>query len=123
MARLDRLGPRVSRSRAKNVMAVYLAKKTSGTTQSAFLNAGRGNPNWAATTPREGFFLLVAYPAASASSVSAICRRNGAGSSRCSDSIPNSVCVRSNSILGDQTLIKIDIRLVDEALHCSLHGL
>ena len=23
-----------------------------------FLNAGRGNPNWIATTPREGFFLL-----------------------------------------------------------------
>jgi aspartate 4-decarboxylase len=22
------------------------------------LNAGRGNPNWVATTPREGFFLL-----------------------------------------------------------------
>jgi aspartate 4-decarboxylase len=35
-----------------------LAKKTSRTTQSAFLNAGRGNPNWVATTPREGFFLL-----------------------------------------------------------------
>jgi aspartate 4-decarboxylase len=35
-----------------------LAKKTSQTTQSAFLNAGRGNPNWVATTPREGFFLL-----------------------------------------------------------------
>ena len=35
-----------------------LAKKTSQTTQSAFLNAGRGNPNWIATTPREGFFLL-----------------------------------------------------------------
>src|SRR6186713_2190880 len=35
-----------------------LAKETSRTTQSAFLNAGRGNPNWIATTPREGFFLL-----------------------------------------------------------------
>src|SRR5579864_7763150 len=35
-----------------------LAKKTSRTTQSAFLNAGRGNPNWVATTPREGYFLL-----------------------------------------------------------------
>ena len=23
-----------------------------------FLNAGRGNPNWVATTPREAFFLL-----------------------------------------------------------------
>ena len=37
---------------------INLAKKTSRTTQSAFLNAGRGNPNWIATTPREGFFLL-----------------------------------------------------------------
>ena len=37
---------------------IELAKKTSRTTQSAFLNAGRGNPNWIATTPREGFFLL-----------------------------------------------------------------
>jgi aspartate 4-decarboxylase len=37
---------------------IRLAKKTSKTTQSAFLNAGRGNPNWIATTPREGFFLL-----------------------------------------------------------------
>src|SRR3954449_12680516 len=37
---------------------INLAKKTSRTSQSAFLNAGRGNPNWIATTPREGFFLL-----------------------------------------------------------------
>src|SRR5215510_4310307 len=37
---------------------IRLAKKTSRTTQSAFLNAGRGNPNWIATTPREGYFLL-----------------------------------------------------------------
>jgi aspartate 4-decarboxylase len=37
---------------------IRLAKKASRTTQSAFLNAGRGNPNWIATTPREGFFLL-----------------------------------------------------------------
>jgi aspartate 4-decarboxylase len=37
---------------------IALAKKTSRTTQSAFLNAGRGNPNWIATTPREAFFLL-----------------------------------------------------------------
>jgi len=37
---------------------IKLAKKTSKTTQSAFLNAGRGNPNWIATAPREGFFLL-----------------------------------------------------------------
>jgi aspartate 4-decarboxylase len=37
---------------------IKLAKKTSHRTQSAFLNAGRGNPNWIATTPREGYFLL-----------------------------------------------------------------
>ncbi len=37
---------------------IKLAKKTSHRTHSAFLNAGRGNPNWIATTPREGFFLL-----------------------------------------------------------------
>ncbi len=37
---------------------IKLAKKTSRTTQSAFLNAGRGNPNWIATAPREGYFLL-----------------------------------------------------------------
>jgi len=37
---------------------IKLARKNSRTTQSAFLNAGRGNPNWIATTPREGFFLL-----------------------------------------------------------------
>ena len=37
---------------------IRLAKKSSRTTQSAFLNAGRGNPNWIATTPREGYFLL-----------------------------------------------------------------
>src|ERR1700742_2580308 len=37
---------------------IKLAKQNCRTTQSAFLNAGRGNPNWIATTPREGFFLL-----------------------------------------------------------------
>jgi aspartate 4-decarboxylase len=37
---------------------ISLTKTTSRTAQSAFLNAGRGNPNWVATTPREGFFLL-----------------------------------------------------------------
>ncbi|WP_019904078.1 bifunctional aspartate transaminase/aspartate 4-decarboxylase [Methylobacterium sp. 77] len=37
---------------------IKLAKATSKRTQSAFLNAGRGNPNWIATTAREGFFLL-----------------------------------------------------------------
>src|SRR3954452_7889993 len=37
---------------------IKLAKKTSRTSNLAFLNAGRGNPNWIATKPREGFFLL-----------------------------------------------------------------
>jgi aspartate 4-decarboxylase len=37
---------------------IELAKTASRRTQSAFLNAGRGNPNWIATTPREGYFLL-----------------------------------------------------------------
>ena len=37
---------------------IQLAKKTTRTTQLAFLNAGRGNPNWIATKPREAFFLL-----------------------------------------------------------------
>jgi aspartate 4-decarboxylase len=37
---------------------INLAKGTSKRTQSAFLNAGRGNPNWVSTVPREGFFLL-----------------------------------------------------------------
>ncbi len=37
---------------------IKLAKTNSRTTQSAFLNAGRGNPNWVATKAREGFFLL-----------------------------------------------------------------
>jgi aspartate 4-decarboxylase len=37
---------------------IKLAKEESKRTQSAFLNAGRGNPNWVATEPREAFFLL-----------------------------------------------------------------
>ena len=37
---------------------IALAKDSTKTTQSAFLNAGRGNPNWIATEPRDSFFLL-----------------------------------------------------------------
>ncbi|WP_274629849.1 bifunctional aspartate transaminase/aspartate 4-decarboxylase [Arvimicrobium flavum] len=37
---------------------ITLAKEASKTAQMAFLNAGRGNPNWIATKPREAFFLL-----------------------------------------------------------------
>src|SRR3981081_1558012 len=43
---------------------INLAKVTSNATQSAFLDAGRGNPNWVATTPREGFFLLGQFASA-----------------------------------------------------------
>jgi aspartate 4-decarboxylase len=34
------------------------AQKAAKASSLAYLNAGRGNPNWIATTPREGFFLL-----------------------------------------------------------------
>jgi aspartate 4-decarboxylase len=37
---------------------ISLAKVSSRESAHAMLNAGRGNPNWIATTPREGFFLL-----------------------------------------------------------------
>jgi aspartate 4-decarboxylase len=37
---------------------ITLAKKSTLASSAAFLNAGRGNPNWIATAPREGFFLL-----------------------------------------------------------------
>ena len=39
----------------------FLAKaatSTSAASAIAYLNAGRGNPNWIATEPREAFFLL-----------------------------------------------------------------
>ncbi len=34
------------------------ASKAAGTSAVTYLNAGRGNPNWIATEPREAFFLL-----------------------------------------------------------------
>ncbi|MFL5238144.1 MAG: bifunctional aspartate transaminase/aspartate 4-decarboxylase [Rhizomicrobium sp.] len=34
------------------------ARETSEKSAASFINAGRGNPNWVATTPRDGFFLL-----------------------------------------------------------------
>jgi aspartate 4-decarboxylase len=37
---------------------IKLARAASRTSQSAFLNAGRGNPNWVETDAREAFFLL-----------------------------------------------------------------
>src|SRR6476659_6419480 len=35
-----------------------VASKSAVEASLSFLNAGRGNPNWIATEPREGFFLL-----------------------------------------------------------------
>ncbi len=37
---------------------IKIAKRTTSQSNLAFLNAGRGNPNWIATKPREAFFLL-----------------------------------------------------------------
>ena len=37
---------------------IKLAKRTAQKSAHALLNAGRGNPNWIATAPREGFFLF-----------------------------------------------------------------
>jgi aspartate 4-decarboxylase len=37
---------------------IKLASRTASQTDLSFLNAGRGNPNWIATEPREAFFLL-----------------------------------------------------------------
>ncbi|KRE12032.1 aspartate 4-decarboxylase [Bosea sp. Root381] len=37
---------------------IRLAKLTAQNSSISMLNAGRGNPNWVAMTPREGFFLL-----------------------------------------------------------------
>ncbi|MDE6557065.1 MAG: aspartate 4-decarboxylase, partial [Duncaniella sp.] len=41
----------------KNTL-INLAKKDTRKSTRQFLNAGRGNPDWIATTPREAFFLL-----------------------------------------------------------------
>ena len=35
-----------------------VASKAAQESSTSYLNAGRGNPNWVATEPREGFFLL-----------------------------------------------------------------
>ncbi|MBO7164999.1 MAG: aspartate 4-decarboxylase, partial [Muribaculaceae bacterium] len=41
----------------KNTLIDY-AQRHSKTADATFLNAGRGNPNWICTTPRQAFFLL-----------------------------------------------------------------
>jgi aspartate 4-decarboxylase len=53
LRRYEALGP----FEIKNDLAA-IATKASRAAQMAFLNAGRGNPNWVATEPRSGFFLL-----------------------------------------------------------------
>ncbi len=37
---------------------IKLAKRSAQKSARTLLNAGRGNPNWIATTPREAFFLF-----------------------------------------------------------------
>jgi aspartate 4-decarboxylase len=37
---------------------IKFAKASSAKSAQALLNAGRGNPNWIATAPREAFFLF-----------------------------------------------------------------
>jgi aspartate 4-decarboxylase len=50
---LDKLSP----FELKDLL-IQAAKKSSDASAAMMLNAGRGNPNWIATTPREAFFLL-----------------------------------------------------------------
>ena len=61
---------------------IRLAKKTSQRTQSAFLNAGRGNPNWIATTPRGGLLPARAVRDFREQAGDGACRRFGRKSSR-----------------------------------------
>src|SRR5437763_8839857 len=49
----DKLGPFEIKDFVQKV-----ASKTALENSLAYLNAGRGNPNWIATEPREAFFLL-----------------------------------------------------------------
>lgn len=50
---------RLSPFELKNELIAYAKDYTRGKAAThKFLNAGRGNPNWVATTPREAFFLL-----------------------------------------------------------------
>jgi aspartate 4-decarboxylase len=52
---LDELSPFQLKDR---LIRYARAECVSGAATHKFLNAGRGNPNWVATTPREAFFLL-----------------------------------------------------------------
>ena len=53
LRRYETLGP----FEIKNDLA-NIAVRTAKAAQIAYLNAGRGNPNWIATEPRAAFFLL-----------------------------------------------------------------
>jgi aspartate 4-decarboxylase len=58
---MDVVTPREYESLSPFEIKDFLAKvavKTSKASSTAYLNAGRGNPNWIATEPREAFFLL-----------------------------------------------------------------
>src|SRR5215203_3416234 len=52
-AQYEKLGP----FEIKDFLA-KVASKAALQASSSYLNAGRGNPNWVATEPREAFFLL-----------------------------------------------------------------
>lgn len=65
---LTRNQPRTSRAQMRSLrhlspfelkdFLITLAKETTEGNPALFLNAGRGNPNWTATTPRDAFFSL-----------------------------------------------------------------
>ena len=65
----------------KNDLA-KVAAKTARASQVAYLNAGRGNPNWVATEPRSAFFLLGQFAVTESQrtmQLSCRHRRNGEG--------------------------------------------
>ncbi len=47
-------------------LLIEIAEESIRTRAAVMLNAGRGNPNWIATTPREAFFLLGSFAMAEA---------------------------------------------------------
>src|SRR5215212_8657893 len=53
LTKYEKLGP----FEIKDFLA-KVAAKTAQESAVAYLNAGRGNPNWVATEPREAYFLL-----------------------------------------------------------------
>src|SRR5688572_24659071 len=53
LAKYEKLGP----FEIKDFLA-KVATKSAQESSTSYLNAGRGNPNWVATEPREAFFLL-----------------------------------------------------------------